>query len=736
MLGGLNGYLFLRERQGDKDDMTVRAQLGGSAGKAPVALPPLREDLRLYPGATARDGSPTWRILDPIRNSFFEIGWLEFELLARWSEARDPVSLAARVAGETPLKPTEEEVLELVEFLASNQLLSPTSELARQRLGGRVTSAKQSPLMWVLHHYLFFRIPLWRPDAFLARTVGLTDIFFTRGFVVLLTALLGIDLYLLSREWYSFTEALGRMLNPHAFVYYAIAVSFSKVVHEFGHAYAARRYGVRVPTMGVAFLVMWPFLYTDTGETWKLGDHRKQIVIACAGMASELMLAIFSTLLWALSPEGAAKNVFFVLASTTWIMTLAINASPFMRFDGYFVFSDLLNFPNLHERGTACAKWWLRKTFFGLQAEMPEQQLTSRQRGALIVFAYITWVYRLTVYFGIALLVYHFAFKLLGIFLMMVELIWFIAKPFWSEGVFLWNARKFIRVAPVPALSAAALVLAAVWIVPVSNQVTAPAILRAEQEHAVYAPFPAKVVAVNVTELSKVAADSELVKLEALDLDVREKKADIGIASARAELARMPSSVRLQENYNVMVQQLAQASAERQAVREEYSRQLLRSPQEGVVRDVAPELVPGRWINPHQLLMRVVSDSEQLIEAYVSERQVDAVQPGQVVRFYPHRPDLPVVSGEVVSVDKSPQKELVRPLLASSYGGEIAVKQGSRGSLLAQDAVFRVTVKPIDPGRFSDQVVQGKVRIETGLRFVVENFVYRTLSVLIRESGI
>src|SRR5262249_27678817 len=164
---------------------------------------------------------------------------------------------------------------------------------------------------------------------------------------------------------------------------------------------------------------------------------------------------------------------------------------------------------------------------------------------------------------------------------------------------------------------------------------------RAEQEHVVYAPFPARVLAVNVAERSKVAADAELVKLEALDLDVREKKADIGIASAQAELARMPSSVRLQENYNVMVQQLAQASVEKQAVREESARQLLRAPQEGIVRDVAPDLIPGRWIGSHQLLMRVVSESDQLIEAYVSERQVAAVAPGQIVRFYPNLPDLP-----------------------------------------------------------------------------------------------
>jgi putative peptide zinc metalloprotease protein len=708
----------------------------GKSAEQPVVLPPVREDLRLYPGSPQGDGSPTWRILDPVRNSFFEIGWLEFELLARWREHSDAASLIARVGAETTLKPALDEVQELIAFLAHNQLLASDSAVARQALSRRLHASKHAWYQDLLHQYLFFRLPLFRPDAFLTRTVALTDIFFTRGFVVLLLALLGLDLYLVSREWYSFTDAMGRMLSPQAFLYYAVAVTFAKIVHEHGHAYAAKRYGVRVPTMGVAFLVLWPYLYTDTSETWKLADRRKQLVIASAGMAAELMLAVISTFLWALSPEGAAKNVFFVLASTTWVMTLAINLSPFMRFDGYFVLSDLLNFPNLHERSFACARWWMRKTFFGLIEATPEPTLRPGQRAGLILFAYATWLYRLTVFLGIALLVYHIAFKLLGIFLMLVELVWFIARPVWTEAAYLWKARQSVQAAWRPLALVGAILAAFVWLVPISYEVSAPAILRAQQEHAVYAPFAAKVTAVRVAERQQVSADQELVSLEAVDRDVREKKANIGVASAQSELSRMPASVQLQENYQVLRERLAHAQAEKQAVVEESERQHLRSSHAGTIRDMAPDLAPGRWVNPRQLLMRIVSQDDALIEAYVSERQVAAINPGQAVRFFSHLPDRPVIEGEVLSVDKSPQAELSRPLLASVHGGAIDVKQGAHGSLVAQDAIFRVIVKPIGTLTTAHSVTHGRVRIETELRFVVENFVYRTLSVLIRESGL
>jgi len=711
---------------------SVAAKPGGQR----PPLPPIREDLRLYPGPAHADGSPSWRILDPVRNSFFEIGWLEFELLARWRGQRDGAALLEQVAAETPLKPSPEELKELIDFLSTNQLLSPRSAIAQEVLNRRLHESKRAWYLQVLHHYLFFRLPLFRPDAFLARTVGVTDVFFTRGFMVFVLVLLGLDLYLVSREWYSVADAMARMFTPQAFLYYAVAVSFSKVVHEFAHAYAARRYGVRVPTMGVAFLVLWPFLYTDTSETWKLADRRKQLVIASAGMGSELVLAVISTLFWALAPEGGAKNILFVLASTTWVVTLAINLSPFMRFDGYFVLSDLLGFPNLHERSFACARRWMRATFFGLDEPLTEPGLRPRRRAGLIVFAWVTWLYRLTVFLGIALLVYHIAFKLLGIFLMLVELIWFIARPVWKEIGYVWKARSTVKMAWRPAIVLLALITALVWLIPVSYEVTAPAILRAQEEHAVYAPFPARVTAVRVSDRQSVGADAELVSLEAVDLDVREKKADISIVSARAELARMPASVRLQENYGVLQERLAQALAEKQAVRDEYGRQQLRAAQAGIVRDLAPDLLAGRWINPRQLLMRVVSEDVPLIEAYVSERQVAAIVPGQSVRFFPQLPDRPVLTGEVVAVDKSPQKQLSRPLLASLHGGAVVVKQDQHGSLVAQDALFRVIVKPMGAPPKVDAVIHGSVRIETGLRFLVENFVYRILSVLIRESGI
>jgi putative peptide zinc metalloprotease protein len=340
------------------------------------------------------------------------------------------------------------------------------------------------------------------------------------------------------------------------------------------------------------------------------------------------------------------------------------------------------------------------------------------------------------VFLGIAVLVYHFFFKLLGIVMFVLELFWFIFRPVWKEAGHLWRSRKAVRLPWRPAVAALAVAALVVWVIPVSHEVTAPAILRAQHEHAVYAPFPGRVAELRVTDLQKVAAGAELLRLEAAELGVREKKADIAITSARAELARMPANIQLQENFQVLQRRLGQAVAEKQAVTEEFNRQQLRSAQDGIVRDMAPDLVAGRWVNTQQLLMRVVSQSEPLIEAYVTEQQVAAIAPGQTVRFFPRMAGQPVLQGEVLAVDRAPQKELQRPLLASIYGGDVLVKQGPRGTLLAQDTVYRVMIKPLGGVQRADAVIAGRVRIETSFRFLAENFAYRIISLFIRESGI
>ena len=122
---------------------------------------------------------------------------------------------------------------------------------------------------------------------------------------------------------------------------YFITLILVKCLHELGHAYVAKYHGCRVSAIGIAFLVFFPFLYTDTTDAWRLRNHKDRLLINFAGILTELHLALIATFVWGVLPEGGLGAAFFI-ATTSWISSIAINVSPFMRFDGYYVFSDWL----------------------------------------------------------------------------------------------------------------------------------------------------------------------------------------------------------------------------------------------------------------------------------------------------------------------------------------------------------------------------------------------------------
>lgn len=697
-------------------------------------LPALREDLRLYPGPVTPEGAPTWRIHDPVRNRFFEIGWLEFAMLSRWEPNGDPLALIRTVSADTPITPEPEEVEALVKFLVDNHLTKAESKGEMQQLKTKWLAGKKAWHTELLHGYLFFRLPLFKPDQLLERTLPYVRFLFTRRFAIFLAILAFVDAHLIFRRWDEVTHSFLYFFNFEGLLYYAVAATFAKVIHELGHAYSAKHFGLRVPTMGVAFLVMWPVLYTDTGETWKLRQPKQRFAIAAAGMAAELTLALFCTLGWAIAAEGPMKSMLFLLATTTWITTLAINLSPFMRFDGYFLLSDTLDLPNLHERSGALAKRWMRHTFFALEQDDPEPTLTPGLKRRLIVFALITWVYRFVMFLGIAVVVYHAFFKLLGIFLFLVEIVWFILRPIVTEFSYVWSQRSQVRVVVRSFLALTLVALLGIWMFPVATQVEAPALIHSSREHTLYPPFPARLEEVLVKSGQSVSADAIMVRLDAPELRDRAVRAAMQARAFAAELSRAPASTLQQERIRVLEQQLNEAVAQYRAAVADMQRLELRAPIDGVVRDLPADMTPGRWVQPRQVMLRVVEPLHAVIDAYVAENQLRAVEIGQTVRFYPDASNLPVITGVVQQVEPIAIKTVPHPLLSSTNGGPLPASKSESGALVPHQAMYRVRIVPDSEGTFRS-VVRGSVRIETGFFALAENFFTRAIALAIRESG-
>jgi len=703
-----------------------------------MAFPNLRQELALLAGAALPDGQPTWTIHDPVRGLFFQIDWPSFEVLQRL-HFDNPEAIAADIAGTTTLELEADNVQAVIQFLVGNQLTEPQGDHSARHMAERLTQMRGGAFKWLLHHYLFFRVPLWQPDAWLGRWQGVAGIFFSRTFVWLTGAALLFGLVQIARRWDLFTASLVDTFNWEGLTAYGITLIGVKFLHELGHAFTAKRLGCRVPAMGVAFLVMWPVAYTDTNEAWRLTNRLQRLRVAAAGISTELVVAAWASLAWAVLPDGAIRSAAFMLATTTWVATLALNASPFMRFDGYFILSDWLDLPNLHDRSFALARWKLREWLFGLGEEAPENFPPHKQLG-LIAFAWGTWIYRLVLFIGIAVLVYHFFIKLVGIALFVVEIAWFVFGPIQREFK-AWRQRwPAIRASRRSRFTAAALLsLALLAVVPWPGRVSASALLRPTEAWPVFAPGGARIDALDFPEGSPVASGSVLVRLHAPMLLMRRQALLAKIERLRWQAATSGFSSDMRGQLLANEDYLVSAQTELASLDAELLQYAPQAPYAGHLRYLDPDLQAGQWLSRNENIALLVKEgSPWHVETWLDEESVQRVSLQDQALFITDTAQGPAMRLKVLSIDRDASRILLRPELAAHLGGHILTRE-RHNQLIPERAIYRVMLEMDLAGRtpesLANQSWRGNLTIQARWEAPAQRYLRQAFAVVLREFG-
>jgi putative peptide zinc metalloprotease protein len=696
------------------------------------ALPPLRQELSLAASPTNADGSPTWTLYDPAVHRFYQLGWAAFEILSHWPLGNAEAIVAA-VRRRTTLQVELDDVLALAQFVVAHQLCDACSETDTKRLVSVSAKQRVSPMMWLLKHYLFLRLPLIRPMPFLRAISPFVQWLFRPAFwwITLASAVAG--LYLASRHWDEFAHTFRAYAGWQGLVGIAIALSLAKVLHEFGHALTAYRYGCHVPTMGVALLVMWPVLYTDTNEAWKLRSARERLHIGAAGMLAELALAAYATLLWSVLPDGPIRAGVFLLATSTWVITLTLNASPFTRFDGYFLLSDALKIPNLHERAFALTRWWLRERLFGF-GDAPPEVFAPRRRRFLVAFSLFAWLYRFVLFFSIALLVFHFFFRALGLLLMIVEIGWFIALPIVREVWAWWKRRSdFSWNKQCSRTLAALMAVLFVICVPFRHAISVPAVLVRAKAQGVYSAHSALIREISVHEGQTVAAGTVLARLSSPELEYQLRTAVAEEAVLRWQVDQQPFDEDLRRAGPALRKKWETAQEAVTGLRAQVEQLTLRAPLDGRIADFNPDLRAGVWLRSGEHLFDVIGGAGVKGEAYVEESDLARVRDGAPADFVADLPELSTYRCRVSGIDHINLTALDTPYSASVYGGPIPARADSTGAVLPLTSTFRVSFEHCANENGIEQEVPGRVRLQVSAESVMAGAMRRAVALLRRE---
>jgi len=698
-------------------------------------LPPLREDLRLIPGASAVDGAPTWVLIDPVRGKYFQIGWAAYQMLSRWN-GRSAEAVLSQIHAETTCRTTFKDLEDLLRFLYGNHLMRDPPQGGYRTYAVQAEAAKPPWLKWLVHHYLFVQVPLVRPDRLLRATLPFVEWLFAKPMAWTIGVIGLVGIYLTSRQWDTFTATMLHFFTPRGFALYVLCLVVVKVFHELGHAYTATRYGCRVSTMGIALILLVPMLYSDTSDAWKLTSRRQRAAIGAAGMVVELSIAAVAILMWNFLDDGVARSLAFIMATTSLALGLAINLNPFMRFDGYYVLSDVLGIANLHERAFAFGQWQLRRLLFGLDMPMPEP-VSHARRCFLVGFAWATWAYRFMLFLGIAFLVYHFFFKVLGLILFAVEIGWFILLPIGRELKAWWTLREAVREQRVAwVFAGAAVSLMMVLFIPWSDRISLPAVLEASPHATIYAPMPGKIVDVALKEGRHVEKGESLIALESpvLEKEVALTRKRIEVEQLRGR--RQSADQQELAKHQVTLEALKARLSQLEGLMQQQQNLSLTSPITGVVTDRTESLHLGRWINKELPFAYVVDPAGEELHAVVPETDVGYLRSGQSARFIPDGAERPSLRAQVVEIRGIDESSFTVPYLASLYGGEVPVREDASRKLRPDSSVYRVTLRLAEPAPQWNQAVRGTVLVEGPRISFAQRAWEKGLRILIRESGI
>jgi len=189
------------------------------------------------------------------------------------------------------------------------------------------------------------------------------------------------------------TECLKNL--GHIFIYYPVAI-FILFIHELGHAASSYLFKAPPKSIGFGFYFIFPVLYTDVTETWKL-SRLKRIIVNFGGIFFQLLINL-GLIYWV--KNSYDMETISILRSLIVIntVTIFINFNPFFRFDGYWIYSDLFKLPNLRLQSDA---WWtlfLKRIFPSLPFQVSERtrQLVNVKNPFLAIYSicsYVFWGY-------------------------------------------------------------------------------------------------------------------------------------------------------------------------------------------------------------------------------------------------------------------------------------------------------------------------------------------------------
>lgn len=680
-----------------------------------------------------------WYVLqDPFNNQFYRVRPAAYEFLVRLHPERTIDAVWNECFEADPdHAPGQEEAIALLAQLHAANLLHSALPADSAQLFERYTKRRQRETRAYWLNIMFARVPLLDPDAFLKRCLPAAKLAFSWIGLAVWVLVIGTALKTLADHASLLKDDTQGILAPENLPWLYVGLVLIKAVHEFGHAFACRRFGGEVHTMGVMFLLFTPIPYMDATASWSFRSRWERALVGGAGMIVELFVAALATFVWAGTGPGVVHAVAYNMMFVAGVSTVLFNANPLLRFDGYYILSDLLDIPNLHQRSTRQLHYLVERYAFGCRKAVSPAR-SRREANWLVVFAITSGVYKILVFAAVLFFIAD-QFLILGLIMAAVCAVAWVCVPIYKLITYLSASPRLERNRPraiaVCAGTVAGIALLTA-VLPFPNHFRAPGILQAKSYSVLATPVDGTVAELLTTEGATVEPGQPLFRLVNPELDLR-------VAAARAQLEETEAMQRraLREATADLQPLASRATAMRQLLDrmlEEQAALLVRAPHAG--RWVAPMLLDlkGAWVERGTPVGQVVDGSQFYFSAIVSQNEASRLFAREIERSAVKLRGqagltLPVTSQVVIPAER---RNLPSAALGWAGGGALAVSATDASGTQATEPFFEVRATVSNAGPVQLHGRGGSIRFELPAEPLMAQWSRRVRQLLQNRYGI
>jgi putative peptide zinc metalloprotease protein len=657
-----------------------------------------------------------WFVLqNPFSNQFFRLRPAAYEFVARLRPDRTVQEAWQECLNRFPDDaPGQEAVIRLLSQLYLANLLQYELAADASELFKRYEKRRQRELRARLLNVMFMRIPLLDPDSFLVRTLPLVRPFLGWIGALLWLGIVGAALKVVADNFPALMAESRNVLTLGNLLPLYLCLVAVKTLHEFGHAYFCRKFGGEVHTMGVLFMIFTPTPYMDATSSWAFRNRWQRILVGAAGMVVELLVAALATFIWARTGPGVVHGVAYNIMFIASVSTIIFNINPLLRFDGYYILSDLLGIPNLNQRATQQLRYLAERYLFGLKKM--ESPTASRGEAAwLISYAILSGIYRVIVFGGVLLFVAD-RLLIIGIIMAAVCAVAWVMVPLGRFIHYLATSpaleRQRVRAVGVTVVLTAMMLLL-LGVIPFPNHFRAPGVLDAREWSQVVNETAGRLEAVLTQPGSHVVPGQPLARLvnPELDLELRDARARLEEVEARLldATAHETADIKpLSRRLAAVTARITRLEADQQAL-------TIRARHEGVWMSPDIHEYVGRWIVRGSKMGLVINPNAFEFRATVVQENVNNLFGrdfrGAQVRLFGQVDKVLVV--RELRVVPAEQRALPSPALGWVGGGEIPTAPDDAEGRIAAEPFFEVKADaPLQEGLALLHGRTGKMRFE------------------------